>query len=365
MNIDNKKSKLLCPVCNTEYQKTDIEQCYICNWNLKLSTETLSESNKSQLFWAKEMWLKFQLQQKQSHISESRLKEIEVENARLEGEISYRLEKLEKTQPTYEPIFVTSTELSGSQKISELENQLQKVQEQLKETQREQKKLQSELDKLFQEIKKNKSPGSSNIIDDSSIVSQSGIDYTRVRNSLLAGEWEKANAETNLIIEILWRTHKTPLSNNETNQDDEEIIERTACNIPCEDLQIIDSLWLRYSHGKFGLSVQKNIYDDCEKTLDPSRLNIFETFICYRMFWYSEGYDKYTQSPNGEFRRTTYNTDSNFFQIQTHIKGSFPRISWVGYLSKEQKWAGMNSYLELLERLFECKNKKIHDTKNK
>ncbi len=356
MNIDNEKSKLLCPVCNTEYQKSDTEQCYICNWNLKLSTETLSESNKSQLFWAKEMWLKFQLQQKQSHTSESRLKQIEVENARLEGEISYRLEKLEKTQPNYEPIFVTSTELSGSQKISELENQLQKVQEQLKETQREQKKLQSELDKLFQEIKKNKSPGSSNIIDDSSIVSQSGIDYTRVRNSLLAGEWEKANAETNLIIKILWLTHQTSLPNNET---DEEIIEGTACNIPCEDLQIIDSLWLKYSHGKFGLSVQKSVFEECEKAWDSSKIDIFEAFIVYRMGWYVKNYEERLMRLCGPFSVNSYDKDSNFFQIESYRKGSLPRISWVDIRGKRLL---ARNYLDLLEKLAECKIQNIQGT---
>ncbi len=238
---------------------------------------------------------------------------------------------------------------------------MQKIQEQLKETQKEQKNLQVELNKLLQEIKKNKSQQSTNINDDCSIVSQSGIDYTRLRNFLLAGEWEKANTETDVIIKRLWRTHQTSMSDNES---DDEIIQKTLCNIPCEDLQIIDSLWLKYSHGNFGFSVQKSIYDECEKNLDFSKLEIFVTFIFYRMVWYSKNYAERDISVYGRFRQKVYDQNSNFFAIQNYIKGCLPRISWLGYLEKEHKWVGMNSYLELLERLVECKNQNIHDTQN-
>ena len=31
-------------------------------------------------------------------------------------------------------------------------------------------------------------------------------------------------------------------------------------NFPCEDLRTIDQLWVKYSDGKFGFSVQKRIY---------------------------------------------------------------------------------------------------------
>ena len=31
-------------------------------------------------------------------------------------------------------------------------------------------------------------------------------------------------------------------------------------NFPCEDLRTIDQLWVKYSNGQFGFSVQKRIY---------------------------------------------------------------------------------------------------------
>lgn len=34
-------------------------------------------------------------------------------------------------------------------------------------------------------------------------------------------------------------------------------------NFPCQDLRNIDHLWVKYSEGRFGFSVQKKIYLDC------------------------------------------------------------------------------------------------------
>ena len=37
---------------------------------------------------------------------------------------------------------------------------------------------------------------------------------------------------------------------------------RCEYNFPCDDLRTIDQLWVHYSNGKFGFSVQKKIYMD-------------------------------------------------------------------------------------------------------
>jgi hypothetical protein len=39
-------------------------------------------------------------------------------------------------------------------------------------------------------------------------------------------------------------------------------------NFPCEDLKAIDGLWVKYSQGKFGFSVQKQIYVETGNPLD-------------------------------------------------------------------------------------------------
>ena len=42
-------------------------------------------------------------------------------------------------------------------------------------------------------------------------------------------------------------------------------------NFPCEDLGTIDKLWVKYSNGKFGFSVQKKIYQSLGGTRQYDR----------------------------------------------------------------------------------------------
>ena len=81
--------------------------------------------------------------------------------------------------------------------------------------------------------------------------SAKNIDYTTLEKLLQAQEWRKADEETTKIM--------LKVSNRESeNRLEVEDIE----NFPCEDVRTIDKLWLKYSNGKFGLSMQKRIY--CE-----------------------------------------------------------------------------------------------------
>jgi len=42
--------------------------------------------------------------------------------------------------------------------------------------------------------------------------------------------------------------------------------EKSCKNFPREELKIIDNLWVKYSDGKFGFSVQKKIWIECGGT---------------------------------------------------------------------------------------------------
>jgi hypothetical protein len=55
---------------------------------------------------------------------------------------------------------------------------------------------------------------------------------------------------------------------------------------PCEDLRVIDQLWVRYSQGIWGFSIQKQIYADCGATLDGNYPgdDIWDAF-CDRVGW--------------------------------------------------------------------------------
>lgn len=90
-------------------------------------------------------------------------------------------------------------------------------------------------------------PSNSSNNDDFSF--KKGVDYTRLRDLLKAGNWEEANNETFLVImQIVGREKGDCIRNKE------------LLNFPCTDLSTIDSLWVKYSYGRFGFSVQKKIY---------------------------------------------------------------------------------------------------------
>jgi uncharacterized caspase-like protein len=81
------------------------------------------------------------------------------------------------------------------------------------------------------------------------LASSVGIDYRKLRNLLKAKKWREADEETtNLILKLAHREQQNNLQ--------VESIE----NIPETDLKTIDTLWVKYSNGRFGFSVQKDIW---------------------------------------------------------------------------------------------------------
>jgi hypothetical protein len=81
------------------------------------------------------------------------------------------------------------------------------------------------------------------------LVSSRGIDYTRLRDLLAQGKWQEADQETtNLLIRASNRQNEGWLRKEDVK------------NLSCEDLRTMDKLWVAYSQGKFGFSVQREIY---------------------------------------------------------------------------------------------------------
>ncbi len=78
-----------------------------------------------------------------------------------------------------------------------------------------------------------------------------GVNYSRLQQLLAAGNWKEADKETRkVMLQVVSRESKRGWLKTEDID-----------NFPCEDLQTIDQLWLHYSQGKFGFSVQKEIYE--------------------------------------------------------------------------------------------------------
>ena len=76
------------------------------------------------------------------------------------------------------------------------------------------------------------------------------VDYSQLDWLLASGKWEEADEETlNKMLEAAGRTEDGWLRREDIDR------------FPSEDLRTIDQLWVKYSNGRFGFSVQKRIYE--------------------------------------------------------------------------------------------------------
>jgi len=103
--------------------------------------------------------------------------------------------------------------------------------------------------------------------------------YQRLAKLLEAGDWQGADQETQKqMLTVVNRTDKALLDRESILENLENVSFEDVqmlllppsagyClsledieNFPCEDLRTIDQLWVYYSQGRFGFSVQKQIY---------------------------------------------------------------------------------------------------------
>jgi hypothetical protein len=109
--------------------------------------------------------------------------------------------------------------------------------------------------------------------------------YCGLLNYLTGGQWQDADRETDrLMLDIAGRKEKGFLYPEDLEA------------FPCEDLWIIDQLWVECSDGLFGFSVQKQIYVETGNPLDGKWHQ--ETFakFCDRTVWRKN--DAYISNPD-------------------------------------------------------------------
>lgn len=83
--------------------------------------------------------------------------------------------------------------------------------------------------------------------------------YTTLRDLLAAGKWKEADQETGKVMcQVAGRESEECLRKEDID------------NFSCQDLLTINQLWLHYSNGKFGFSVQKEIYERLDGTRDSN-----------------------------------------------------------------------------------------------
>lgn len=95
-------------------------------------------------------------------------------------------------------------------------------------------------------------PGLASTVEEE-LVSATGINYRELQRLLATRRWKAADAETWMVLrQALGKRSRQYLHASDLQ------------NLPCEDLCTIDRLWLQYSGGRFGFSVQARIYQKFE-----------------------------------------------------------------------------------------------------
>ncbi|MEO1743132.1 MAG: GUN4 domain-containing protein [Cyanobacteria bacterium J06629_9] len=108
--------------------------------------------------------------------------------------------------------------------------------------------------------------------------------YTQLEQYMVDGDWKAADQYTyRMLYQVLKKPHKSGFN------------PRELLNFPCEDLVRIDGLWVQHSQGKFGFSVQKDLWVECGGKLDGKW--DFETYkkLSDRMGWRIDGKFRFDQ----------------------------------------------------------------------
>jgi hypothetical protein len=79
--------------------------------------------------------------------------------------------------------------------------------------------------------------------------SSDGLSYLRLREYLMAKQWQAADQET---LRLLMRASRVSRT--------DQLQPNKIAELPCRDLQMIDGLWLQASRGRFGFSVQREVW---------------------------------------------------------------------------------------------------------
>ena len=163
--------------------------------------------------------------------------------------------------------------------------------------------------------------------EDVSLQSDVGIDYTNLRDLLDSGDWDEADQETaRVVLKVTrrqenedWEAEEWDEENLELdNWDDDKLLNaswsrQSIENFPCSDLRTIDQLWVKYSNGRFGFSVQKNIWTEVGQDDDK----FFE-----RLGWRVEGRILIIEEPGGLIWKLT--ADGDAISAKKLRKGHLP-----------------------------------------
>ncbi|KAM3108618.1 GUN4 domain-containing protein [Phormidesmis sp. 146-33] len=155
-----------------------------------------------------------------------------------------------------------------------------------------------------------KPPVMERLLIEDNLSSEKGIDYKPLRDMLKAGKWQEADRETLRVMCVAME-----------RQTEGWLREKDVQQFPRQDLRTIDQLWVEYSEGKFGFSVQKQIWQECGK---PTT--------------YNGNWEKFGDLVGWRVKKQwiTYLEDGVTFNTSTP-KGHLPWVFFVGFVG----WRGL------------------------
>ena len=152
--------------------------------------------------------------------------------------------------------------------------------------------------------------------------------YTQLEDLLKNQQWREADKET-------YRLMITTVGKDEEQYFDGADLE----NFPCEDLRTLDQLWVKYSSGKWGFSVQKQIWQECNSS--PMSLDDEWKKFGDRVGWRKDN--------------DWVNYNNLTFDLQKSLKGEFPANSVTGLgWGVDAFGGGAWVFSSLMQRLTAC-----------
>ncbi len=121
--------------------------------------------------------------------------------------------------------------------------------------------------------------------EDDDLSSETGVDYRPLRDYLKVGKWKEADQET---ARVMLKA---------ANREKEGWLDYDSIDIfPCTDLRTIDRLWVKYSNGRFGFSVQKRFWLQAGGKIDRETERRLGDLVGWRVDGNWLGYDELTFS---------------------------------------------------------------------
>lgn len=145
--------------------------------------------------------------------------------------------------------------------------------------------------------------------------SEVGADYSELRDLLKNQQWAQADQATLFIMKAI-----LPFDDGGGFIDENFVGDMSQ--FPCTDLKTIDQLWVTFSRGHFGFSVQKEIWEQLGENLDAEALpfdkeNFFNNVFAIQVGWKVEDFHPSPldlnfslNAPRGELPAMWVNSDS-------------------------------------------------------